>query len=74
MESKITFISPLLLKVLPPTIYMRVTENIPQIIAFIKQLVTSGHGYATSKGKFPNNTFAVNGVCEMFLHLIIINF
>ncbi|XP_077199879.1 putative cysteine--tRNA ligase, mitochondrial isoform X2 [Paroedura picta] len=38
------------LKVLPPTIYMRVTENIPQIIAFIQQLVTSGHGYATSKG------------------------
>ncbi|KAL8190024.1 UNVERIFIED_CONTAM: putative cysteine--tRNA ligase, mitochondrial, partial [Gekko kuhli] len=38
------------LKVLPPTIYMRVTENIPQIIAFIQQLVTSGHGYTTSKG------------------------
>nr|XP_056717952.1 probable cysteine--tRNA ligase, mitochondrial [Euleptes europaea] len=38
------------LKVLPPTIYMRVTENIPQIIAFIQQLVTSGHGYSTSKG------------------------
>ncbi|KAJ6667405.1 hypothetical protein lerEdw1_016526 [Lerista edwardsae] len=38
------------LKVLPPTIYMRVTENIPQIISFIQQIVTSGHGYATSKG------------------------
>ncbi|XP_048350230.1 probable cysteine--tRNA ligase, mitochondrial isoform X2 [Sphaerodactylus townsendi] len=38
------------LKVLPPTIYMRVTENIPQIIAFIQQLVTNGHGYSTSKG------------------------
>ncbi|XP_039182677.1 probable cysteine--tRNA ligase, mitochondrial isoform X1 [Crotalus tigris] len=38
------------LKVLPPTIYMRVTENVPQIISFIQQLVTNGYGYATSQG------------------------
>ncbi|XP_063160913.1 probable cysteine--tRNA ligase, mitochondrial isoform X2 [Candoia aspera] len=38
------------MKVLPPTIYMRVTENVPQIITFIQQLVTNGHGYATSQG------------------------
>nr|XP_033804954.1 probable cysteine--tRNA ligase, mitochondrial isoform X2 [Geotrypetes seraphini]XP_033804955.1 probable cysteine--tRNA ligase, mitochondrial isoform X2 [Geotrypetes seraphini]XP_033804957.1 probable cysteine--tRNA ligase, mitochondrial isoform X2 [Geotrypetes seraphini]XP_033804958.1 probable cysteine--tRNA ligase, mitochondrial isoform X2 [Geotrypetes seraphini]XP_033804961.1 probable cysteine--tRNA ligase, mitochondrial isoform X2 [Geotrypetes seraphini] len=38
------------LKVIPPTIYMRVTENIPRIISFIEQIITNGHAYATSKG------------------------
>ncbi|XP_074846324.1 putative cysteine--tRNA ligase, mitochondrial isoform X2 [Carettochelys insculpta] len=38
------------LKVLPPTVYMRVTENIPQIISFIKRVIAGGHAYATSKG------------------------
>ncbi|NXM67541.1 SYCM protein, partial [Serilophus lunatus] len=38
------------LKVLPPTVYMRVTDNIPQIISFIKTIVASGQAYATSQG------------------------
>uniref|UniRef100_A0A8C3TR45 cysteine--tRNA ligase n=1 Tax=Catharus ustulatus TaxID=91951 RepID=A0A8C3TR45_CATUS len=38
------------LKVLPPTVYMRVTDNIPQIISFIKKIVSSGQAYATSQG------------------------
>ncbi|NWZ44023.1 SYCM protein, partial [Brachypodius atriceps] len=38
------------LKVLPPTVYMRVTDNIPQIISFIKKIISSGQAYATSQG------------------------
>lgn len=38
-------------KVLPPTVYMRVTDNIPLIISFIKTIISSGQAYATSQGK-----------------------
>ncbi|XP_043541835.1 probable cysteine--tRNA ligase, mitochondrial, partial [Chiloscyllium plagiosum] len=36
------------LKVLPPTIYMRVTDNIPKIVAFIERIIHNGHAYSTS--------------------------
>uniref|UniRef100_A0A8C8U5H2 Probable cysteine--tRNA ligase, mitochondrial n=1 Tax=Peromyscus maniculatus bairdii TaxID=230844 RepID=A0A8C8U5H2_PERMB len=38
------------LKVLPPTVYLRVTENIPQIISFIEGIIAHGHAYSTDSG------------------------
>ncbi|XP_027722359.1 probable cysteine--tRNA ligase, mitochondrial isoform X2 [Vombatus ursinus] len=37
------------LKVLPPTVYMRVTDNIPHIISFIEGIISKGHAYSTMK-------------------------
>ncbi|KAG9335010.1 hypothetical protein JZ751_006151 [Albula glossodonta] len=38
------------LRVLPPAVYMRVTENIPHIIKFIQGIIRNGHAYSTSQG------------------------
>ncbi|XP_056314842.1 probable cysteine--tRNA ligase, mitochondrial isoform X3 [Danio aesculapii] len=48
------------LEVLPPVVYMRVTENIPQIIAFIERIIGNGHAYVTSQGNVYFNTQSVS--------------
>ncbi|XP_019723704.1 probable cysteine--tRNA ligase, mitochondrial isoform X1 [Hippocampus comes] len=38
------------LKVIPPAVYLRVTENVPQIVAFIQRIIENGNAYATKEG------------------------
>ncbi|XP_058471948.1 probable cysteine--tRNA ligase, mitochondrial isoform X1 [Solea solea] len=38
------------LKVIPPAVYLRVTENVHHIIAFIEGIIKNGHAYATKEG------------------------
>ncbi|XP_029378963.1 cysteine--tRNA ligase, mitochondrial isoform X1 [Echeneis naucrates] len=38
------------LKVTPPAVYLRVTENVRHIIAFIEGITRNGHAYATNHG------------------------
>ncbi|XP_029307987.1 cysteine--tRNA ligase, mitochondrial [Cottoperca gobio] len=38
------------LKVIPPAVYLRVTENVHHIVTFIEGIITNGHAYATKEG------------------------
>ncbi|XP_034465778.1 cysteine--tRNA ligase, mitochondrial isoform X1 [Hippoglossus hippoglossus] len=38
------------LKVIPPAVYLRVTENVHHIVAFIEGIIQNGHAYATKEG------------------------
>ncbi|KAK2856711.1 hypothetical protein Q5P01_005446 [Channa striata] len=38
------------LKVIPPAVYLRVTENVHHIVAFIEGIIKNGHAYSTKEG------------------------
>ncbi|XP_034533780.1 probable cysteine--tRNA ligase, mitochondrial [Notolabrus celidotus] len=38
------------LKVTPPAVYLRVTENVHHIVAFIERIIRNGHAYSTKEG------------------------
>ncbi|XP_004084647.1 probable cysteine--tRNA ligase, mitochondrial [Oryzias latipes] len=38
------------LKVIPPVVYLRVTENVHRIVAFIEGIIRNGNAYATKEG------------------------
>uniref|UniRef100_A0A671U8D5 Probable cysteine--tRNA ligase, mitochondrial n=1 Tax=Sparus aurata TaxID=8175 RepID=A0A671U8D5_SPAAU len=38
------------LKVIPPAVYLRVTDNVHHIVAFIERIIQNGHAYATKEG------------------------
>ncbi|XP_037552761.1 cysteine--tRNA ligase, mitochondrial [Nematolebias whitei] len=38
------------LKVIPPAVYLRVTENVHHIVAFIERIIKNGHAYTTKEG------------------------
>uniref|UniRef100_A0A3Q4H933 Probable cysteine--tRNA ligase, mitochondrial n=1 Tax=Neolamprologus brichardi TaxID=32507 RepID=A0A3Q4H933_NEOBR len=39
------------LKVVPPAVYLRVTENVHHIVAFIEKIIRNGHAYATKEAE-----------------------
>ncbi|XP_057686397.1 probable cysteine--tRNA ligase, mitochondrial [Corythoichthys intestinalis] len=38
------------LKVIPPVVYLRVTEHVAQIVAFVQRIIENGNAYATKEG------------------------
>ncbi|XP_051882024.1 probable cysteine--tRNA ligase, mitochondrial isoform X2 [Pristis pectinata] len=58
------------LKVLPPTVYMRVTDNIPQIVKFIERIICNGHAYSTSSG---NVYFDIQSIGDRYGKFVKVN-
>lgn len=38
-------------QVIPPVVYLRVTENVHRIVAFIEGIIRNGNAYATREGE-----------------------
>ncbi|XP_062866590.1 probable cysteine--tRNA ligase, mitochondrial [Trichomycterus rosablanca] len=60
----------LCLKVLPPAVYMRVTENLPQIIAFIEGIIRNGRAYVTSQGDVFFDTHSIGSRYGKLVNLV----
>uniref|UniRef100_A0A9J7YTC7 Cysteinyl-tRNA synthetase 2, mitochondrial n=1 Tax=Cyprinus carpio carpio TaxID=630221 RepID=A0A9J7YTC7_CYPCA len=58
------------LRVLPPAVYMRVTDNIPQIVAFVERIIGNGHVYVTSQG---NVYFDTQSIGDRYGKIILCN-
>lgn len=39
-------------EVIPPAVYLRVTENVHHIVTFIERIIKNGHAYATQGGEY----------------------
>lgn len=39
-------------EVIPPAVYLRVTENVHHIVTFIEGIIKNGHAYATKEGEY----------------------
>lgn len=39
-------------EVSPPAVYLRVTDNVHHIVAFIERIIQNGHAYATKEGEY----------------------
>lgn len=44
----------LFFEVIPPAVYLRVTENVHHIVPFIERIIENGHAYATKEGAGSN--------------------
>lgn len=62
------------LNVLPPTVLTRVSEYIPEIIAYVEKIIDNGYGYITKDGSVGNYAGTVSSLIHLFFCLFSIYF